>query len=766
MKKLFFSAVLAGTLLLGAVLAYSIWKAAPLTAQAYLASGKKYYEQKKYPEATIQLLNAVRKDPRNRDARYLLALTYSEQKDLARAMAQLKALLEYYPEDLAGNLQLGGVYLAAGRSNPDFFRQAKEMAGKILEKDADNVSALILSGNASSGLQDYRSSVELFEKALTLDPHNFPAFVSLGTSQTLQKNFPEAEQAFLKAREINPKDKSVLISLGNYYRAVNENGKAEAVLNDALSIFPQDKEVYLQLVDFYNKANRDADVEKVLRDVQARNTDIPDPSMVLVDFYTSKNRPADARKLLLEIKQKFPKNIEVAAKVALSFLEDQPERARTEVDQIIKMEPKNPIGPVLLGELQFLGGQYDAAEATLEKPPAIDSIYPQVHFFLGNIEMRKGQLDQAVFHYQKALAISSGYVPARVALAEAFFGKGRLDDSRDEIKKALDTRSDYVPARILKAALDSTDKNSKEAEQELTGLVKDQPENSIVYHQMGLYYESRGRPADAEKNLVRAAELDPDSPQMLRDLTLFYIRQKQGDRAIQRINTVPDAKKQAFHYELLGIAYSQSGKFAEAEDSFKKAQAKDPKSTASDVYLFADYMKKGRVDDGIKTLDDIIKRDPKNTSAYGVKAQLYESQGKLEEAKQYYIEALKVNPNFDGAANNLAYILAEQGTDLNSALGYAQKARKDQPEDPEIADTLGWVYYKTGNYVLAQEQMRFAISKQPDNGGFQYHLAMVYKQLKRTSEAEAALKKAVNSPKDFKDKGLAQAALKEMVSLK
>jgi tetratricopeptide (TPR) repeat protein len=283
---------------------------------------------------------------------------------------------------------------------------------------------------------------------------------------------------------------------------------------------------------------------------------------------------------------------------------------------------------------------------------------------------------------------------------------------------------------------------------------------------MGLYYESRGRLPDAEKNLVHALELQPDSQQIFRDLTLFYVRQKQSDKAIQRLNAVPDDKKQAFHYELLGIVYSQSGKLQEAEAAFKRAQAKDPKSTASDVFLFADYMKNGRVDDGLKTLDDIIKRAPENTSAYAVKAQLYESQGKIEEAKQYYIDALKANPKYDAAANNLAFILAEQGKDLDSALGYAQGARKNQPDNPEIADTLGWVYYKIGSYVLAQEQVRFAVSKEPDNGQFQYHLAMIYKQLKRNGDAAAALKKALGSSKDFKEKGLAQAALKEVASLK
>ena len=765
MKKLFFQAVLAATVVLGGVLAYTIWKAAPSTPQAYFESGKKYYDQKKYPEAIIQLLNAVRKDPKYRDARSLLARAFEAQRDFAHAASELRALLEYYPDDPQANLQLGSIYLTVGHGNADYLKQAQEMANKVLAKDPKNVAALILSGNASAGLQDYRSSVDMFEQALTLDPQNPAAFVSLGTSQALQKNYPEAEQAFLKAREIDPKNKGAMVSLANYYRAVGNAAKAEAVFKEALSAYPGDRGIYIQAVAFYNQANRFPDIEEILKNAQAKSPNDPTASLMLVDLYAGKDRPADSRKLLIETKQKFPKNVDVAAKLALNFLQDQPEQARAEIDQIVKTDPKNPIGYVLRGELQFILGQYDAAEDTLGKPPAVDSPFPQVHFFLGNIAVKKGQLDQALFHYQKSLSTNSAYVPARVALAEAFFNKGNVRDSREEIQKALAVQPNFTPARLLKAALDSGDKNYQAAERELTALSKEEPNNFLVYRQMAVYDESRGRLADAEKNFLKALELRPDSPEMLRDLTLFYIRQKQPDRAIQRITAIPENKRQAFHYEFLGAAYSQAGKSQEAENAFKTALARDPARISSEINLFNEYVKKGRTDDGIRVLDELAKKNP-HSNAYTVKGLLLDGQGKIDEAKENYTLALKTNPNDWGAANNLAYILAEEGRDLNAALGYAQSARKNQPENPGIADTLGWVYYKLGNYVLAREQLRFALGKEPDNGIYQYHLGMIYKQLKQLSEAEAALRKAAGSPKDFKEKSLAQAALKEMASLK
>src|SRR5688572_29530715 len=111
MKKILFTSVLIVTILLGGVLAYAIWKASPVSSQSFLDSGKKYYEEKKYSEATIQFLNAVQKDPRNRDARFFLAVSYFNQGDLNSSAKHLTGLLEYFPDDVEANLQLGSIYL-------------------------------------------------------------------------------------------------------------------------------------------------------------------------------------------------------------------------------------------------------------------------------------------------------------------------------------------------------------------------------------------------------------------------------------------------------------------------------------------------------------------------------------------------------------------------------------------------------------------------------------------------------------------------------
>jgi tetratricopeptide (TPR) repeat protein len=741
---------------------YYIWKRATFTPQALFESGKKYYDQKKYSEAAIQFTNALRKNPRHRDGRFLLARTYMAGGDLANAGRQLQALLEYYPDDAAANLELANIYLLGGRTKPEYYRLAQESAQRVLAKDPNNVDALVLSGAAAGALKDYDASVDTLEKATNLDPGNSNALINLGTAQALQKHFSDAEKSFIKARDANPKEARSALSLAQYYRATGDADKAEAAFKNALAVNPSDRQTYLQAADFYYRAGRFDDAEKVLQDAQSNGADNPFASLTLVNFYEMRNRHGDARKLLLDLRTKFTKNLDVAVKLATNLMPDQPDRARKEIDQIIQADPRNVLGYVLLGESQFRSGQFDAAEATLGKDPALNSRVPQVHFILGNLAVRKGQADRAVDHFQKSIAVDKAFIPAHLALAEIFLSKGNLADSRQEIGKILEIAPSNPQARLLKTTLDISSKNYTAAESELLALLKEQPYNHAILRQLGLYYAARGKNADAEKYFTRASDIWPNSEETFQDVVRFYLNTKQTAKAIQKIDSVPDVLKRAFHYELMGMAAAASGKPLDAENAYKKALGKDPNRGIAAQLLINLYVQNKRLDDAVRISDELIRKNPSNAAAVAMRGSLYEEQGRMEEAKKDFEQALRTDPNQTAAANNLAYILAEQGRDLEVALRYAQGARRQSPEDPNVADTLGWIYYKMGRLALAKDSVQFAVSKEPGNPEFQYHLGTIYKANNQRTDAENALKKAIASPTEFRERSQADAELKDI----
>jgi len=103
---------------------------------------------------------------------------------------------------------------------------------------------------------------------------------------------------------------------------------------------------------------------------------------------------------------------------------------------------------------------------------------------------------------------------------------------------------------------------------------------------------------------------------------------------------------------------------------------------------------------------------------------IYDRQKRFDLSEKHYRKALVINPDFAPAANNLAYLLAEHGKDINEALNFARTAREKLPNDPSAMDTMGWVYYKKGLYDSAIREFTDSLEKIPDNADVHYHLGL------------------------------------------
>src|SRR5262249_55633396 len=120
-----------------------------------------------------------------------------------------------------------------------------------------------------------------------------------------------------------------------------------------------------------------------------------------------------------------------------------------------------------------------------------------------------------------------------------------------------------------------------------------------------------------------------------------------------------------------------------------------------------------------------------------------------EKAMVRFETILKTNPNFAPAANNLAWLMVEQGGNLDVALSYAQTAREQQPDDPHIADTLGWIYFKKNAYLLAVNLLKEAAEKLPNDPVFQFHYGMAQYKNGNAAGAKKALQASLKLNQDF-----------------
>src|SRR5579863_8639419 len=98
-----------------------------------------------------------------------------------------------------------------------------------------------------------------------------------------------------------------------------------------------------------------------------------------------------------------------------------------------------------------------------------------------------------------------------------------------------------------------------------------------------------------------------------------------------------------------------------------------------------------------------------------------------------YQQALNIQPDHPLASNNLAYLMLQQGGNVDVALAMAQTARRGMPDLASAADTLGWADYQKGIYQAAippsQAALRLAETHgEPDDSPVHSPLGLAFEK--------------------------------------
>ncbi len=275
-----------------------------------------------------------------------------------------------------------------------------------------------------------------------------------------------------------------------------------------------------------------------------------------------------------------------------------------------------------------------------------------------------------------------------------------------------------------------------------------------------------GRYSDAEMAFRKLLDLQPCNAAAVVGMARVYLAQQKTAEAIQiaeqqkgRCARNPEVLQALGDVELL----ADKNAFDRAASAYLAAlELTDKKSDfAGGLYFrLADvYHRKGDKQLWSQALENtaaIIKDNPAVSSAKGV---YLEAVGKKEEATASYREALRLQPNFPQALNNLAYLMVESGGDLNSALDMAKRARDRLPDSPEVADTLGFIYVKKKWADVAVVLLKTSLLKDPANQSTRNHMVEAL-DLKARGPAAEELKVLLKAPSSAEN----DSRLKELLS--
>ena len=114
----------------------------------------------------------------------------------------------------------------------------------------------------------------------------------------------------------------------------------------------------------------------------------------------------------------------------------------------------------------------------------------------------------------------------------------------------------------------------------------------------------------------------------------------------------------------------------------------------------------------------------------------YERSKQWAKAEADLMKALELFPDQPHVLNYLGYSWIDQGVKLDEGMEMIKKAVQQRPDDGYIVDSLGWAYYRLGNYEEATKQLERAIELKPEDPTINDHLGDAYWRVGRVLEAK------------------------------
>ena len=264
----------------------------------------------------------------------------------------------------------------------------------------------------------------------------------------------------------------------------------------------------------------------------------------------------------------------------------------------------------------------------------------------------------------------------------------------------------------------------------------------------------KGENAKARELLLKALEKRPNHPDILRGLLQIEEKMGQTEESLARIQKAvaekPDDPKLQ---QLAAVVALSQGRVDDATKALEHAIELAPDDMTSYQQLADLYVRTGRTSQTIEIYEKALERKPDQPRIHHFLGVLYEYGGKPEVAVTHYEEAIKLSPDLAESKNNLAYLYAESGKNLDRALDLAQDAKALMPDDPNTADTLGWVLFRRGVPAAAIGYLKEAEAgvKAEDAtlGIIRHHLALAYEASGDKENAKTTLDRAIAAHQAF-----------------
>ena len=524
----------------------------------------------------------------------------------------------------------------------------------------------------------------------------------------------QAIAEFEKIIALEPKTVEDRLVLGQLYTVKHEPQKAEEAFKAAAAIEPDSEEVVLNLTRLYAESGDLKHAVQVIEAVpEADRT--PKMELTLGSLYDQLKQPKDAIAAYKRASELGPGDLQTLDALAQALLTDnQLDEALAQYRELSEADPENGEALVHIAEILRRKGKYDDALTTVRRARKLD--------------------------------------PTSM---EAGYNEGMILDVLDRLDEAAQTYQAMVDlASHANGAYTTEEKNNR----------------SIFLERLGAIDLERNKTAEAVSAYQKMIDMGGDSE----------IRGYQGQVD----------------------AYRNAHDFDKAVEVARKAAASDPNNRDLKLMLAAELADHGQADEGLSMARSLLKNSSDDRAVYLAIAQmtvrlrrwkdaeealdkaeplstkteergnvffmrgeLAERQKHFDAAEQAFKQVLDLQPESAMTLNYLGYMLADKGTRLQDALKMIRKAVDLEPWNGAYLDSLGWAYFKLGEYELAEDNLRQAVERDQTDPTVHMHLGDLYEKTGRIRLAAAQWQLAIDgfaksSPADVEQSDVAKVQKK------
>ncbi|HEY6969291.1 MAG TPA: tetratricopeptide repeat protein [Candidatus Angelobacter sp.] len=447
---------------------------------------------------------------------------------------------------------------------------------------------------------------------------------------------------------------------------------------------------------------------------------------------------------------------------------------------------QNPNAPATPGQ-QKTAAPPSAGQPAAAKPAGTQATAPKkndraaayYHYGLAHMyeEMvamygRSEYATKAIEEYRLAIEADPSSEFLNAGLAELYAKTGRIRDAVVEAQEIIKRDPNNLEARkllgrIYLRSLGDVQSGTQSQEvlklaiEQYESIVKLEPKNPDNHLLLGRLYILNKDLLKAESEFKTAINLDPNSEEAVTNVAYLYNEEGDNKKAIEILNSVPEAARTAKIYAALGYTYEQQKDFKKAIDAYREAVKLDRENLDAMRGLAQNLANDNQIDAALQQYTAVQQADPEDPQAALRIAEIYRRLGKFDLAMENlkkaeasvqdslevpYNEALvlEAQGKYDDAATVLQRLLARTArTDNNYTAG-------ERNNRALFLERLGNIYREESRPLLAIETFRKIVDLGGDESARGYQeMIESYRDQKQWSEATRVAQEAVTKlPKD------------------